>query len=384
MSSSSQLATVFVENDPEFHELCERWQQSESLALDTEFLRTNTFYSKIGLLQIADRNHCYLIDPLKIGDWGPFKELLSNSACQFVIHSCSEDLNLLYTFLGVLPSKLFDTQLAAAFLGLGYSPSYQALVNLLMGIEVAKDETRSDWLKRPLSEKQLTYAANDVRYLLDIQEQLTEQLQLKNMMEWFENDCTEKISTAIEAENQDNWQYLYGGISNAWRMSDRTLLHLQRLCYWRETEARERNKPRSWIAKDQDLSGIAQHLGESDSVDIADLQSAPSVDRHLVERKGPSIVRLLQDAELQLAPINRSLLNKPLAAESRKKLKALQKSVMTTAEKHELAPELLGRKKLLQQLLRGFEAEGALRWEGPSSRWRQALLEPDFLSILSS
>ena len=154
-----------IEAQQEFEELCSKWRSEKFLAIDTEFIRTNTFYPKLGLLQIADTNNCYLIDPLCISEWSPFAQLL-NLDIEFCIHSCSEDLNLLHTSISMMPREIFDSQLAAAFLGLGYSLSYQGLVKLLLGEEIPKDETRADWLKRPLTDTQLQYAANDVSYLL--------------------------------------------------------------------------------------------------------------------------------------------------------------------------------------------------------------------------
>ena len=109
----------YVSDTARLNALCVEWGTEQFLAVDTEFERTSTFYARIGLLQIADSRCCYLVDPLCIDDWSGFKQLLSTPSCTLVMHSCSEDLSLLQTFLGCLPISLFDTQLAAAFLGIG-------------------------------------------------------------------------------------------------------------------------------------------------------------------------------------------------------------------------------------------------------------------------
>ncbi len=118
--SCDGMPVEYVSDAATLNALCVEWASEEFLAVDTEFERTSTFYARIGLLQIADSKCCYLIDPLSIDDWSGFKKLLSTPSCTLVMHSCSEDLSLLQTFLGCLPVSLFDTQLAAAFLGIGF------------------------------------------------------------------------------------------------------------------------------------------------------------------------------------------------------------------------------------------------------------------------
>ena len=382
MNGNVELPRIFVDDGAQFSALCRQWQGLENLALDTEFVRTSTFYSNIGLLQIADLDTCYLVDPLRINDWTEFSVLLADSRCCFVIHSCSEDLNLLFTALKVLPARVFDTQLAAAFLNMGYSVSYQSLVSELLGIDVVKDETRSDWLRRPLTDTQISYAAADVNYLLQLQTLLEQQLQDKGILEWFLSECEQRIRVAPQFEEKKNWQSLYAGFSNAWRLSDEGLRILQALCYWREQEARRRNKPRSWIAKDQDLLGIAMYLAEAENGSLSGLLATGSVDKRVLGRYGNKLLRLVHSDRSEFASIDRGLLNTPLTAPLRKKLKACQALVSRKAVELNIAPELLGRKKTLQGLIRGFENSGQLRWEGELSGWRRQVFEADFTRVL--
>jgi len=382
MNASSSKTSRLVDNTEQFSSLCRQWRAAEYLALDTEFIRTNTFYSKLGLLQIADSNACYLIDPLCITDWTKFSSLLSESECCFVIHSCSEDLNLLFTFLKVLPVKVFDTQLAAAFLDMGYSVSYQMLVNELLGIELAKDETRSDWLRRPLSASQLSYAAADVQFLLEIQKLFQQQLADKGVLEWFYQECEQRLKIAPLFEDQSRWQSLYASISNAWRLSDKGLQILQQLCYWREQEARHRNKPRSWIAKDLDLLNIAIQLSEAESVSSAVLLENEHIDKRLIRRYSEKFLALAQGHDSDFIEIDRRLINTPLTPPLRRKLKSCQSFVTSKAQELAVAPELLGRKKQLQELIRSYENTGELCWEGELSGWRRQILDADISRIL--
>ena len=137
----------YIETQAALEEVCRAWLTLPVVALDTEFMRTNTFYPKLGLLQVADGTQCYLIDPLKISDWSCFISVLTNPVCEIVLHSGSEDLTTLLVAFGQLPSTFFDTQIASAYAGLGFSLSYQALVREITGRELPKDQTRSDWLQ---------------------------------------------------------------------------------------------------------------------------------------------------------------------------------------------------------------------------------------------
>ena len=377
------MPITYIDDNESFNRLCEEWQAKEYLAIDTEFVRTSTFYSRIGLLQIADTSTCYLVDPLKIDDWSAFSDLLLNSKCCFVIHSCSEDLNLLQTSLGCIPAFLFDTQLAAAFLGLGFSISYQALVSELIGIEVAKGETRSDWTKRPLTDAQILYAATDVRYLLQLKNILEQQLVEKGKLQWFEAECERQKTIAVASEVEKNWESIYTGLSNAWKLSDPGLNILQKLCYWREKKARKRDKPRSWIVKDQELFNLANALSREEEISLDAVMSVQEVDGRFLSRYGNELIELVASTDSNLECVNRELLNKPLNPSLRKKLKQCQKIVNAKAQELQMAPELLGRKKQLLDFLRNFERSGQVEWTGEFAGWRREILEPEFQSIMS-
>ncbi len=153
---------------PSWHSQCQAWRQQPFVALDTEFMRVDTFYPIAGLLQASTGEGAWLIDPLCIDDWTPLAALLDDRGVTKVLHACSEDLEVLLRLTGSLPAPLFDTQLAAAYLNLGFSMGYSRLVQAVLGLELPKGETRSDWLQRPLSETQVSYAAEDVQHLAEV------------------------------------------------------------------------------------------------------------------------------------------------------------------------------------------------------------------------
>ncbi|MDA1370638.1 MAG: ribonuclease D [Proteobacteria bacterium] len=366
----------YIEDANQFAELCRQWTSDTHLALDTEFVRTNTFYPRVGLLQIADTTDCYLIDPLVVEDWSDFRTLLQGSSNNFVMHSCSEDLNLLQTAIGCIPNKIFDTQIAAAFLGLGFSLSYQALVGLLLGIELEKGETRSDWVRRPLSENQLLYAANDVTHLLELESILRSQLKASQKLQWFEDECSFVLSASLTAEASDNWQHLFINVNSAWKLNEAGLNALQRLCHWREVTARKRDKPRNWIAKDADLLTIAIEISEVETPTLETIKSLRLSDRRLLERNLLELFEAIIRDGNEFVAVNPQLLNKPLNSAGRGRLKSSQRLVAALAAELNIAPELLARKKLLNDLIRDFETTGELNWQGELAGWRRLVLEP--------
>ena len=377
MRAANGFPIHLIESQTEFDSLCKSWTELNTLSFDTEFVRTNTFYPKLGLLQLADAAACYLVDPLCVSDWSEFCALLNKAKPQFAIHSCSEDLNLLHTSIQCTPSNLFDSQLAAAFNGLGFSISYQGLVKLLLNSEIAKDETRSDWLKRPLSNTQLVYAANDVCYLSILQDRLLEQLEAKNRTAWFEEECKLRSKLVCELENQINWKNAYAGISNAWKLNNQDLAKLRRLCLWREEKARCLNKPRNWIAKDSDLLSLSLEGS------VKNFESIAFSDRRFYSRYGNEIVEIIDSLVVDISEIDRSILNFPLSPVLRKKLKSCQKVVAEIAERLTIAPELLARKRLLQNLVRNYQNSGELLWEGELSGWRREVLEEEISPLFS-
>jgi len=154
-----------------------RWRKAPALGIDTEFVRERTFYPRLGLLQVSDGTRSALIDPVALPDLEPLREVLADPAIVKVAHSPSEDLEVLFHRFGEFPSSLFDTQAAAAFIGLDAAMSYQRLVRELLAVELDKAETRTDWLRRPLSDAQVHYAAQDVELLLPLHELLRARLE---------------------------------------------------------------------------------------------------------------------------------------------------------------------------------------------------------------
>src|SRR5690348_6869049 len=159
----------------------------DAVGLDTEFMRRDTYYPKLALVQAAHHDDRWLLDPLAYDAGADVRALVASRCC--VMHSAGEDLQALAPLLGDTSLRLFDTQIAAALCGMGPGLSYQKLVAALLGIDIPKDETRSDWLQRPLSASQLDYAAQDVAHLEALHEKLSAELQRRGRDAWHAEDC---------------------------------------------------------------------------------------------------------------------------------------------------------------------------------------------------
>ncbi|MDG2141765.1 MAG: HRDC domain-containing protein [Gammaproteobacteria bacterium] len=384
MNAANGNSVLFIDNSTEFEALVSYLSTLPSIGLDTEFVRTNTFYAKLGLVQISDLKSCYLIDPRKIENWNSFAQLLENSDIPVIIHSSSEDLSVLKISVGGSPSNLFDSQLASAFLGEGFSLSYQALVKLKLDVDLDKNETRSDWLKRPLSTAQIKYAADDVCYLLALKEILEEQLGKTKKLEWFREECRKQVKTMTLLENQSQWEISYANINKAWALKRPSLEHLQQLCVWRELKARESDKPRNWIAKDKDLLNLALALTEVVPLSRERLNKVELESKNFMRDFGDEILALIKQPRSNLSPVDEGLLNYPLTSVAKAKLRACQTAVSEISKSLSIAPELLGRKRALQEFIRDFELHGELHWSGEFSGWRKEALEEKFVSIFKA
>ena len=209
--------------------LVARLSEVDVISIDTEFARFNTYYPIVGLIQIYDGSECFIIDPLEIGDLAPLAGLLTNENVIKVFHACSEDIEVFQHGLGVVPAPVFDTQTAAAILGVGFSLSYQKLVLEYLNLEISKDETRSDWLQRPLTQSQLNYAALDVIHLLEVYEKQVELLESTDRLAWVQEECRslgEGLATTIEPG-----QYFLK-IRGAGKLDQQALGILQALSGW--------------------------------------------------------------------------------------------------------------------------------------------------------
>ncbi len=352
----------------------------DAVALDTEFIRTDTYYPRLALIQLCDGKTTWLVDPLAFNqdEVAPLIALLGDEKVVKIIHSCSEDLEVLRYALGALPSPLFDTQVAAAFVGLGFSLGYQALVKEITGVVLNKHETRSNWLQRPLSEAQLRYAVEDVHYLGAIYHHLKELLMTSDRLGWLQEDMGSLLSGA---EQELPVEQYYVRVKGAWKLDGQALGLLKVLCTWRETEARTQDRPRGRIVADKELLQIAISLPRDKRL-LSGKQASDGAGMH------PRAARVYGDRLIELITNNLDgasepfppLLPKPVPREHGGTLKACKKIVQDKALALTIAPEMLARKADFTFLLHSAVAGEPTLSSAMANSWRKAVIGDQLLA----
>jgi len=350
-----------VESDAALQAALAQVQGSSVVAVDTEFMRRNTFFPQVALVQLCFGDRALLVDPLAIDDTAPLAALLTNPAVVKVLHSASEDLEVFSRWLGVLPQPLFDTQRAAALLDLGFGMGYGALVKLVCDIDLPKGETTSDWLRRPLTTSQCEYAAQDVAWLLPVWHHLDELCLQQAKENWVLADGRDAI-TAYNSPGNDYFKRF----KNAWKLNPRQLAALWAICVWRDETARSRDKPRGWIIDDQACVQLAQF----DPKTPDELKAQVDLDAAAMRRNAGELLELLAAQRLVPEAQLPARLPGPPDAAQRNQLKQLKDRVRAIAAQLSAAPEALLQSRDYELLLReaGGEAiEQPPHWQG----WRR-------------
>lgn len=366
----------WILDDAGLAEHCASWQALPFVALDTEFMRVDTFYPIAGLLQVSGGDGAYLIDPLRISDWRPFAALLEAPNVVKVLHSCSEDLEVFLRLSGSLPAPLFDTQLAAGYLNLGFSMGYSRLVQALLDIELPKGETRSDWLQRPLSELQVRYAAEDVLHLVEVYRALMARLAPQKVA-WVLEDGAELVANlSREVAPEDAWREA----KLAWKLSRQQQAVLRALCAWREREARARNQPRNRVLREHSLWPLARTQPDN----LVALARIEDMHPKTVRQDGETLLKLIREAAALPPEQWPEALPEPLPVEASTLLKKLRAVGQREGERLDIVPELMLRKKTLEALLKSGFPNGPYQLPDSLRGWRRELMGQALLDCLAA
>lgn len=365
---------IWITTNSHLADKCLDWLQAPYLAVDTEFIRTKTFYPEAGLLQIADKHGSYLIDPLLITEWQPLIEVFTHPLVVKVFHACLEDLEVCRRLLGVFPEPLADTQLAAAYAGMGSSLSYQKVLEESLGLHLPKEETRSDWLRRPLSSQQVSYATADVHFLYKVYPKLLQRLKELQREHWLNEDCQWLLKQALEAEKPENY---YKRIKQGWRLRAQELFLLKHLSLWREKVARQENRPRNHVIDGQVLWNMARF-----KTTTKESLLRAGVTAEEWRRYGQDLLELLT----QVVKIDSSAwpntLNKPLPIDVAFQLKDVKALVKERAAELQITPDLLANKKSLEKLMRSGLRQQEYRLPPLLQGWRKAEIGQQLLTFL--
>lgn len=340
------MTTIQYINTPDqLATLCEQIKKESWLALDTEFLREKTYYPKFCLLQIATPEWVACIDPIALPDLSDLFEALYNPAIVKVFHSCRQDLEIFHQSTGKLPSPIFDTQVAAPLLGFQDNPGYAMLVSSLLGINLNKAHTRADWSKRPLTEAQIEYAADDVIYLCQIYQIMVQKLTALGRIDWLKHDFAELTNPALYTVAPEKAWFKIKGKN---KLTGKQLSIIQVLAQWREKTAQAEDRPKSWLLRDELLFDLAKLQPET----VADLANVRGINERAVNRYGKELCQLITVAK-NTPPI--PLNEKDRAAKKNQQQEAildiLTALVRIRAEENSLNPSILATRKDLEVLL---------------------------------
>ena len=363
----------WIDSNEKLQQMCDQLANVVKLAVDTEFIRTDTFYPKIALIQISDGHECWLVDVLAIDDFSPLKAMLEDQTKLLIFHACAEDLEVLEYALDICPGRIFDTQIAAGIVNIGYCMGYARLVDSMFQIELDKQATRSDWLARPLTQRQLDYAAVDVEHLHAMEKILSQLLEEQQRHEWFAEE-TAALFTLVEGRK--DYQNYYLRLKGAWRLGVKSLTALKRLCDWRENTARKLNKPRAHIIKDSVLLELAKRLPSASQ----QLQGIEDWYPRSVQRHGDKVLQQIAQASSDNpAPAMPQPLPKAISALMRE----MRTSMTEVADSMAIPQEFLCNKKELEEILRS-SMDGHCQWPLRLTQgWRQARVQPALQAVLN-
>lgn len=333
----------YIDSDAQLIAFSRKISSAKWLAIDTEFMRERTYYAQLALIQVATEDSFALIDAPALSNLEPLLDAFTRSDCLKIMHSASQDLEVLYQALGQMPAPLFDTQIAASFLGEPDQIAYGAIVKQRLGIELDKGQTRTNWLQRPLSAAQISYAEADVLHLYELYEQLVAELSTLNRLDWVydeSNLLAEKTLNGFASELA--WQRLKG-IS---RLTPQQQNSAVCLATWREQRAQSRDLPREWILKKQILITLAKLAPNS----LQALKNIEGMNDKLANRIGKQVLKII--AETPQEPVQ-FIAQTELSSEQRQQTKKLMAWVRNLGEKEKIAPALIANRAVIEQFITG-------------------------------
>jgi ribonuclease D len=331
---------------------CKRLAEHEFITVDTEFMRERTYWSQLCLIQAASPVEEAIIDPLADGlDLAPFLELLQDRNVTKVFHAARQDIEIFYQLIGDVPRPLFDTQVAAMACGHGDQIGYEPLVRALTGQGLDKGSRFTDWSRRPLSERQLTYALGDVTHLRDVYVKLVEQLKQSNRFHWVQEEMEALLNPQLYfVEPKEAWKRLK--LRNP---KKREIGPTMKIAEWREAEAQRKDVPRNRILKDDVIIELARQAPTSPKA-LAGCRGIPNGFERTNTAKG-LIAAIKEGKEMPdeaLPDLERKRDMTPIPADVLDMLRVLLKR---QCEHYDVAPKLIASAADLEKIARHEEPD---------------------------
>jgi ribonuclease D len=373
MSQVDPIATSLedpITDDESLAALLGKLDADAHIAVDTEFLRERTYYPRLCLLQLAGRATLALIDPLAAVDLAPLHRFLADRSRTKVLHAAHQDLEIFAHATGLVPGPVFDTQLAASLLGYPPQIGFGDLVQKVLGVQLDKGHARTDWTRRPLSDAQLRYARDDVRFLLPLADVLAERLETTGRTQWFVEDARAAEDASRYLQHPSTaWERLKWVRS----LSGERAATAKRIAAWREERAARLDRPRGWILSDAAIAELVERMPRVEA-DLEGLKELPPAVRH---KCGAELAELIaagiaaRDAEPDREPGR-------LDAAQMALVRRLADELRRLAAHLEVSPEVLATQRELRGLVRGERALGVL------TGWRRHVVGDALLALARS
>lgn len=369
------MTSPIIDRQADLDALCRDLGQRGSFALDTEFVRERTFFIQLGIIQVAAEGVEAVLDPQALASLEPLYELLTSPEVEKIVHAGEQDFAALYEKGRVVPRNVFDTQIAAALVGYGDQISYQKLVAKVTGVQLSKLETLTDWTARPLTQAQIDYSLEDVRYLPEVRRHLSERLRSLNRVGWDREECDrlEDVSTYRLPPPREYFRRLKASGLNAVSLGV-----LREVAAYREEMARSRNIPRGWVLRDQSLLEIARRRPHTQAA----LRQIRSLKPQHISKEGEAILAAVKRGEkepIEEPRLPKSRLKVPPDVESTARL--LEAWLYARAAEAEIAPSMLATRGDLKELATGHYHQ-SLPDLPLIEGWRRELVGQDLLDIL--
>jgi ribonuclease D len=365
------MQEIFVDTPEALRDLAQQLAGSEWLALDTEFIREKTYWPKLCLIQVCNGELAAGIDVLALDDLQPLLDVLFDGHILKVFHAAHQDLEIFLHDWGQIPLPLFDTQPAAALLGHGDQIGYARLVKEVLGVDLPKDQSRTDWSLRPLDPAQLRYALDDVIYLGKIYTDMRGSLSDRERLQWLTADFADLANPATYLPDP---KLMWKKVKGRQPLRGVQLAVLQRLAAWREERARELDRPRKWILKDELLVDLARRMPK----DLAALAKIRGMEPGVVRNQGETLLKLVaegrQTAKAEWPTDGRR--GKPLTHPQEAMVDLLSAALRLIADQHQLSPSAIANRKELEKLVRSEPDSELLHG------WRRAVAGEPLLAVL--
>ena len=348
-----------------------RLQGSRRFAIDTEFMRESTYFPQLCLLQVASDADCYLVDPLAGLDLAPLFATLADRTKAKILHAARQDIEVMLNAGGHVPGPVFDTQVAAGLLGMPPQVGYAELVARQLGHSIDKAQTRTDWSRRPLSDAQLAYAADDVHHLLQLHTDLAAALEAHGRAQWQAEECAALEDPRLyRTEPSEAWRRLKG-LS---RMRPGEQAVARAVAGWREQRAIASDKPRGWILTDEALYAIAT-LAPATTAELEQVRSLPPA---VVRKRGDELLELVRTARESSAGAAPSPAPQRPTPEQTRRIGQLQQRVRDVAAALGINPEVLATRRDVEGMVLGSPDDSALL-----RGWRREVIGNALLELLA-